>query len=131
MIQTKTMLKEVGFVPVECVAVKGSIEALPFWFGNNSRMTVKVKRSYHNIRNSVSVSRDFFSLVKANDILSKSSITGTFLVRFSRTYGDSMALSVLFNGRAGLIKHYRIYYEDYEMHKLHEEPINKRSSICC
>ena len=43
MIQTKTMLKEVGFVPVECVAVKGSIEALPFWFGNNSRMTVKVK----------------------------------------------------------------------------------------
>ena len=46
MIQTKTMLKEVGFVPVECVAVKGSIEALPFWFGNNSRMTVKVKPVY-------------------------------------------------------------------------------------
>ena len=50
MIQTKTMLKEVGFVPVECVAVKGSIEALPFWFGNNSRMTVKVKSSYYFIK---------------------------------------------------------------------------------
>lgn len=84
-----------------------------------------------NIRNFKIVRRDYFSLVKANDILSKSDITGTFLVRFSRTYGDSMALSVLFNGQAGLIKHFRIYYEDYEMHKLHEEPINKRSFICC
>ena len=84
-----------------------------------------------NIRNFAIVSMDYFSLLKANDILSKSDITGTFLVRFSRTYGDSMALSVLFNGQAGLIKHFRIYYEDYEMHKLHKEPINKRSSIFC
>jgi len=38
-------------------------------------------------------------------------------VRFSKTYNDSMALSVLTDEEYKYVKHYRIYFEDQEVRK--------------
>ena len=80
---------------------------------------------------SLNTSRSFFTYpIWANEILSKTEVTGTFLVRFSKTYGDSMALSVLYNGPEAIIKHFRIFYEDPELAELHEHSRRRFSFYC-